>query len=71
MVQGRGGAMAASVLSHLEFARADTYTIGGTGGWTFNSAGWTKGKHFKASDTLVFNYSPSIHNVVAVTQGRI
>ncbi|KAL4353453.1 hypothetical protein GQ457_06G001680 [Hibiscus cannabinus] len=73
MAQGRGGAMAAVVLlclllSHLEFARAATYTVGGAGGWTFNTAGWPKGKRFKAGDTLVFNYNPSAHNVVAVNK---
>ncbi|KAE8664658.1 Basic blue protein [Hibiscus syriacus] len=73
MVQGRGGAMTAAVLlclllSHLELAQAATYTVGGAGGWTFNTVGWTKGKRFKAGDTLVFNYNPSIHNVVAVNK---
>ncbi|KAK8564383.1 hypothetical protein V6N13_005388 [Hibiscus sabdariffa] len=73
MAQGRGSAMAAAVLlclllSRLEFAQAATYTVGGAGGWTFNTAGWPKGKRFKAGDTLVFNYNPSIHNVVAVNK---
>ena len=57
MVQGRGSAMAATVLLcflllHFEFAQAATYTVGGSSGWTFNAAGWSKGKRFKAGDTL-------------------
>ncbi|MBA0782159.1 hypothetical protein Gotri_003021 [Gossypium trilobum] len=76
MAQARGGAMAVAaatvvlylLLSHFELAQAATYTVGGTGGWAFNVAGWTKDKRFKAGDTLVFKYSPSIHNVVAVNR---
>ncbi|KAE8687075.1 Basic blue protein [Hibiscus syriacus] len=73
MVQGRGSAIAAAALLcllcvHLELAQAATYTVGGTGGWTFNSVSWTKGKRFKAGDTLVFDYNPSLHNVVAVNK---
>ncbi|KAK6283030.1 PREDICTED: basic blue protein [Theobroma cacao] len=74
MAQGRGSAIAAAtvmlclLLLHFELAQAATYTVGGSNGWTFNSAGWPKGKRFKAGDTLVFNYNPSIHNVVAVNR---
>ena len=54
------------LMVQVEVGEAATYTVGGAGGWTFNVAGWTKGKQFKAGDVLVFNYSPAIHNVVAV-----
>ncbi|KAB1207030.1 Basic blue protein [Morella rubra] len=49
-------------------ADAATYTVGDAGGWTFNVAGWPKGKRFRAGDVLVFNYSPAAHNVVAVNK---
>lgn len=70
---GRGSAAVATVLLCmlvLDFgmAQAATYTVGGSAGWSFNVASWTKGKRFKAGDTLVFNYSPSVHNVVAVNK---
>ncbi|KAH6787638.1 plantacyanin [Perilla frutescens var. hirtella] len=52
-----------------EMAEAATYTVGGSGGWTFNVVGWPKGKTFKAGDTLVFNYNSAIHNVMAVDKG--
>lgn len=60
MAQGRGSAMAAAtvllclLLLNFEFelAQAKTYNVGGTGGWTFNAVGWTKGKRFKAGDVL-------------------
>lgn len=70
---GRGSAVAAvallcMLLLHFDMAQAATYTVGGPGGWTFNVANWTKGKRFRAGDTLVFNYSPSLHNVVAVNK---
>ncbi|KAJ4717016.1 basic blue protein-like [Melia azedarach] len=78
MVQqkGRGSAilMVAATLVvgllvlHCEMAEAATYTVGGRGGWTFNVAGWPKGKTFKAGDILVFNYSPGVHNVAAVNK---
>ncbi|KAM7263451.1 hypothetical protein ACFE04_001134 [Oxalis oulophora] len=71
---GRGSAMLVvmcmvMVMSHCELANAATYTVGGTAGWTFNVANWPKGKHFKAGDTLVFQYNPQFHNVVAVNKG--
>ncbi|KAF2293767.1 hypothetical protein GH714_004551 [Hevea brasiliensis] len=70
MAQGRGSAMVAMVflwllLLHFEMGAA-TYTVGGSSGWTFNVSGWPKGKRFRAGDIIVFNYSPSAHNVVAV-----
>ncbi|GMY05237.1 basic blue protein-like [Fagus crenata] len=73
MAQGRGSAIIAAVLLcmfllHSEMAQAATYTVGDAGGWTFNVAGWPKGKRFRAGDTLVFNYSPTAHNTVAVNK---
>ncbi|KAF4348334.1 hypothetical protein CsatB_015147 [Cannabis sativa] len=75
MAQGRVSAMTVAALvllmvlvGHSEFARAATYTVGGTNGWTFNSAGWPKGKRFRTGDTLVFNYGQGAHNVVAVNR---
>lgn len=72
MALGRGSALVLLVcffVLNSEFAHAATYTVGGPGGWTFNTVGWPKGKRFRAGDTLVFNYSPSAHNVVAVNKG--
>ncbi|XP_061365808.1 basic blue protein-like [Gastrolobium bilobum] len=71
MTMGRGIAMVALALSlclllHCEMAHAATYTVGDANGWTFNTLSWPKGKRFRAGDTLVFNYSPGTHNVVAV-----
>ncbi|XP_023755703.1 basic blue protein [Lactuca sativa] len=45
------------------------YTVGDSNGWSFGSNTWTKGKRFKAGDTLVFNYDSTIHNVVVVNKG--
>lgn len=69
MSQGRGSAVAigmvvAMVAMAVVFqggvAEAATYTVGDAGGWTFNVAGWPKGKTFKAGDTLgkSFNCTP-------------
>ncbi|KAI3445660.1 hypothetical protein Pfo_002325 [Paulownia fortunei] len=77
MSQGRGSAVVVAmvvivgmvVVFHCEVAEAATYTVGGSGGWTFNVATWPKGKRFRAGDTLVFNYNSGIHNVVAVNKG--
>lgn len=59
MAQGRGSAMVATVflcmlmfMLHSEMAHAATYTVGDSGGWTFNVAGWPNGKRFRAGDTL-------------------
>jgi len=35
-----------------ELVHAATYNVGGTGGWTFNTVGWSRGKRFRAGDTL-------------------
>ncbi|XP_010514055.1 PREDICTED: basic blue protein-like [Camelina sativa] len=62
--------MAVSVLLlHADYAQAVTYTVGDSGVWTFNAVGWPKGKNFRAGDVLVFNYNPSMHNVVKVDSG--
>lgn len=60
MAQGRGSASPATLtvaaliclvaLTHQ--VHAATYTVGDTGGWTFNVDSWPKGKRFKAGDTL-------------------
>ncbi|XP_061348152.1 basic blue protein-like [Gastrolobium bilobum] len=42
------------------------YTVGGPGGWTFNTDTWPHGKKFLPGDVLIFNYDPTTHNVVAV-----
>ncbi|TKY60175.1 Basic blue protein [Spatholobus suberectus] len=71
MALGRGSAMVlllCFLVLHSEMARAATYTVGDSGGWTFNTVGWPKGKRFRAGDTLVFNYSPGAHNVVVVNK---
>ncbi|WOL02581.1 basic blue protein-like [Canna indica] len=75
MALGRGSAAtytvgASAVLCLLllaHAAEAATYTVGDSGGWTFNTASWTRGKRFRAGDVLVFKYNPSVHNVAAVS----
>lgn len=60
MYEGRGSAsivltvvmLGMAVVFHGQVAEAATYTVGGGGGWTFNVAGWPRGKSFKAGDTL-------------------
>jgi len=57
MALGRGSAVVlllslCFLLLHSHMAHAATYTVGGTGGWTFNTVAWPKGKRFKAGDTL-------------------
>ncbi|XP_027338719.1 basic blue protein-like [Abrus precatorius] len=76
MSQGRGSASSPmamlTVISLLcllllvEHANAATYTVGGSGGWTFNTNSWPRGKRFRAGDVLIFNYDSTTHNVVAV-----
>ncbi|XP_004502569.1 basic blue protein-like [Cicer arietinum] len=74
MSQGRGSASIniitlISLLCLLvlaERANAATYTVGGPGGWTFNTNTWPDGKKFKAGDVLIFKYDSTTHNVVAV-----
>ncbi|XP_044488859.1 basic blue protein-like [Mangifera indica] len=75
MVQGSGSATVGIVLVFLlllqtEVSEATTYTVGysDTNGWTYNVAKWPKGKSFKAGDVLVFNYDPSLHDVVVVNK---
>lgn len=57
MSGGRGSAllvamMVAVVVLHAGIADAATYTVGGRGGWTFNTDSWPSGKRFRAGDTL-------------------
>jgi hypothetical protein len=55
MALGRGSALVLLVcffVLHSELAHAVTYTVGGAGGWTFNTVGWPQGKRFRAGDTL-------------------
>ncbi|KAI3960385.1 hypothetical protein MKW98_017109 [Papaver atlanticum] len=72
MAMGRGSAATVSVLIlcllvlQTQMVQSVTYTVGGAGGWTFNTAKWPAGKRFRAGDVLVFNYSPQAHNVVRV-----
>lgn len=40
------------VLIQAEITHAAVYNVGGTGGWTFNTVGWPKGKRFRAGDVL-------------------
>ncbi|KAL0422309.1 UNVERIFIED_CONTAM: hypothetical protein Slati_3253800 [Sesamum latifolium] len=58
---------------HIHTANATSYTVGDSSGWTFNVAGWEKGKPFKAGDTLgcpnfstFFAYVVGQHNTVVV-----
>ncbi|KAI5599761.1 hypothetical protein POPTR_002G241500v4 [Populus trichocarpa] len=50
----------------IAIAKAATFTVGDTSGWTFNIQSWTDGKKFKAGDSLIFNYDPSLHDVATV-----
>ncbi|BAU01036.1 hypothetical protein LR48_Vigan10g274600 [Vigna angularis] len=61
------------VLSDLVDAR--TYVVGKKDGscsedicWTFNVTDWPKDKNIASGDVLVFNYNPSVHNVVFVDE---
>ncbi|KAE8714317.1 Basic blue protein [Hibiscus syriacus] len=77
MAQGSGSSNQAKFMVPLllwflvfsETVDATTYTVGGSDGWTFNTATWPRGKHFKAGDKLLFKYDPTLHNVVAVNRG--
>ncbi|XP_015697646.1 basic blue protein-like [Oryza brachyantha] len=74
---GRGGCCASSLLAvwlvvvvcSTTAAAAESHVVGDTKGWGFSVAydGWASGKIFAAGDTLVFNYQPGVHNVVAVS----
>jgi hypothetical protein len=35
-----------------QVAESAVFTVGGSGGWTFNSNTWTNGRRFKAGDVL-------------------
>ncbi|CAM0872355.1 unnamed protein product [Alopecurus aequalis] len=72
--QGRGSAtqgialgllLAVCLLLVADVAGAATYNVD----WSFNADSWSNGKNFRAGDVLVFNYNPSLHNVVAVDAG--
>ncbi|CAL9093357.1 unnamed protein product, partial [Musa acuminata var. zebrina] len=65
MAQGRGSAAAGGqaavalglvvlclLLAHVQVAEAATYTVGDSGGWSFNIASWSRGKRFRAGDVL-------------------
>uniref|UniRef100_A0A0E0F578 Phytocyanin domain-containing protein n=1 Tax=Oryza meridionalis TaxID=40149 RepID=A0A0E0F578_9ORYZ len=61
------------VLGLLAFAfsttvLAETHVVGDSDGWDFSVSfdSWADGKVFAAGDTLVFNYKPGAHNVLAV-----
>lgn len=68
MSQGRGSARCATIMAalliclllvYIEIVDATTFTVGDSGGWSFNMASWAKGKRFKAGDTLgKFSLSP-------------
>ncbi|KAG2261603.1 hypothetical protein Bca4012_013685 [Brassica carinata] len=68
-----GAIVALMVVSVLvlqaDYVQAATYIVGDSLKWDFNVVDWPKGKHFQAGDVLVFNYNPSIHNVVVVDSG--
>ncbi|XP_031101796.1 chemocyanin-like [Ipomoea triloba] len=49
-------------------ADSETYTVGDNGRWEFGVGDWPNGKSFNSGDVLVFNYDPSVHNVVIVSQ---
>ncbi|KAK1440335.1 hypothetical protein QVD17_06160 [Tagetes erecta] len=57
-----------AMVLHSEVAQAATYVVGDKNGWGYGTAGWEKGKSFKADDILVFNYPKGVHNVVAVNK---
>jgi hypothetical protein len=57
------------VLQCVSVVEGATYTVGGRQGWGFQTNSWTAGKRFRAGDTLVFNYNPSVHNLVVVGAG--
>ncbi|XP_004290576.1 PREDICTED: basic blue protein [Fragaria vesca subsp. vesca] len=75
--QGRGSARFTVVqvvavllcLMAVQYVDAATYTVGDSGGWSFNTGKWPNGKQFRAGDVLIFNYDSTLHNVVAVGRG--
>lgn len=58
MSQGRGCAgqaavaIAALLMCLLVYVDGAAYTVGDSGGWSFNAGSWAKGKRFRAGDTL-------------------
>lgn len=57
------------VLQCVHVVEGATYVVGGRQGWGFQTQSWAVGKRFSAGDTLVFNYNPSVHNLVVVNAG--
>ncbi|KAI6689495.1 hypothetical protein NL676_026323 [Syzygium grande] len=60
---GRGSAyetaiIGLAVMYLLAQAKAATYVVGRSEGWTFNMENWPNGKSFRAGDTLIFKYDP-------------
>ncbi|XP_006662866.1 basic blue protein-like [Oryza brachyantha] len=47
---------------------AETHVVGDSKGWDYSVSfdSWADGKVFATGDTLVFNYKPGAHNVLAV-----
>ncbi|XP_072991940.1 basic blue protein-like [Typha latifolia] len=64
---GQGTALILILLCFLLRAESAKFTVGDSSGWSFGASSWPKGKSFMAGDVLVFNYDPSVHNVVAVS----
>lgn len=58
--QGRGSARFTVVqvvavllcLMAVQYVDAATYTVGDSGGWSFNTGKWPNGKQFRAGDVL-------------------
>lgn len=57
------------VLQCVHLVEGATYVVGGSKGWYLQSKAWAVGKRFRAGDILVFNYNPSVHNLVVVNAG--
>ncbi|KDP38892.1 hypothetical protein JCGZ_05049 [Jatropha curcas] len=75
MEKGRGSAMLGMVLVsilavQLEMANAAIYIVGGSNGWTFNVAGWPKGKSFKAGDVLGYTSCNPPKGAKTYTSGK-
>ncbi|XP_072971874.1 basic blue protein-like [Typha angustifolia] len=64
---GQGTALILILLCFLLRAESAKFTVGDGSGWSFGASSWPQGKRFMAGDVLVFNYDPSVHNVVAVS----
>lgn len=59
------GLLVPCLLLGADIAGAATYKVD----WSMGADSWSGGKNFRAGDILVFNYNPSVHNVVAVDAG--